>query len=407
MFVLWLRGLSCCLMVPLTILLLSLTACTSLQRKPVPIAKIEKAELVGMPGVRAWGGVVSPSLQADIVQSISQENDGAFISTVDGSINYQTLALSGGGSNGAFGAGIIYGWTRRGTRPTFKIVTGISTGALIAPFAFLGPKYDEQLKAAYTTIQTKDVFKLRGLFKIPGNESFTETDPLTGVIKEFISEGLMQDVARAHMNGRRLYIGTTAMDAQRLAVWNMGAIANSGQLNALEIFRKVLLASASIPAAFPPVYFNVEIDGQHFDEMHSDGGTITQVFFHYGILDLKAAGKSGGLKDHNKIRSKIYIIRNGKLGPEPDQIKRRLKNITSRAVDTLIKSQTIGDLFRIYTYTEQRGIAFNYVGIPEDFVLEGDEAFDPEVMKTLFDLGYRLITSGNPWHDAPPGLKLN
>lgn len=216
----------------------------------------------------------------------------------------------------------------------------------------------------------------------------------------------MQDVARAHSNGRRLYIGSTAMDAQRLAVWNMGAIAVSGQPNALEIFRKVLLASASVPAAFPPVYFDVEINGQHYDEMHTDGGTITQVFFHYGVLDLKAAGKEAGLKKHDAIRSDIYIIRNGKLGPEPEQIKRRLKNITSRAVDTLIKSQAVGDLFRIYAYSKQRPINFHYVGIPEDFMLEGDEAFDPAVMNALFDLGYQMITSGNPWYDAPPGLKL-
>jgi predicted acylesterase/phospholipase RssA len=212
----------------------------------------------------------------------------------------------------------------------FKLVTGISTGALIAPFAFLGPDYDEKLKSAYTTIESKDVFKFRSLFNIPGNESFAETDPLADMVESFITVELLRDVAKEHMRGRRLYIGTTDMDAQRLVIWNMGAIAVSERPNNLEIFQKVLLASASIPGVFPPVYFEVEVDGQRYDEMHTDGGTITQVFFHYGILDLVAAVKEGGMKTPGLVRSNIYIIRNGKLGPEPKQTPRRLKDITSR-----------------------------------------------------------------------------
>jgi hypothetical protein len=386
------------------ILFSGLTACTTLPRNPVPITKMDRAKVVGMPGVRAWGGRGSPELQADIAQSIRQEPPGMFPLGADGSINYNGLALSGGGANGAFGAGILYGWANKGTRPIFKIVTGISTGALIAPFAFLGSEYDDQLKAAYTTIESKDVFRLRSVFKMLGNESFTETGPLAGIVKKFITDELMRDVAGAHKSGRRLFIGTTDMDAQRLVIWNMGAIAVSGRSNALELFRKVLLASASIPAIFPPVYFEVEVDGQRFDEMHTDGGTITQVFFHYGILDLEAAVKEAGMRTPSLVRSKMFIIRNGKLGPEPKQTRRRLKEIAGRAVDTMIKSAAVGDLYRIYAFLNKRGIGFHYVGIPEDFVLEGDEVFDPEVMRALFDLGYKTAISGDFWQDKPPGF---
>ena len=357
-----------------------------------------------MPGIRARGGEISAELQADIVQSIRQEPPGAFPLMVDGSLNYNGLALSGGGANGAFGAGILYGWARKGTRPLFKLVTGISTGALIAPFAFLGSDYDEKLKAAYTTIESGDIFKFRSLLNIPGNESFAETDPLASLIKTFITVEFLQDVAREHMRGRRLYIGTTDMDAQRLVIWTMGAIAVSGRPNNLEIFKKVLLASASIPGAFPPVYFEVEVDGQRYDEMHTDGGTITQVFFHYGILDLKTALKEAGMKTPGLVRSRIYIIRSGKLGPEPKQTPRRLKDIMIRAVDTMIKSAAGGDLYRIYAFTQKRGIGFHYVSIPEDFVLRSEEVPDPELMRALFDFGYQTAISGDFWQDAPPGF---
>ena len=169
------------------------------------------------------------------------------------------LALSGGGQDGAFGAGILCGWTEAGTRPQFKLVTGISTGALMAPFAFLGPAYDHVLKEAYTTISDKDVYKahkplaiLLSLVNIKPLPALTENKPMEELVARLVDDKVLAEVAREHRKGRRLLIGTTQMDAQRLVIWNMGAIANSGNPQALALFRKIMVASASIPAFFPP-----------------------------------------------------------------------------------------------------------------------------------------------------------
>ncbi|MEJ2137424.1 MAG: patatin-like phospholipase family protein, partial [Desulfofustis sp.] len=343
--------------------LILLPGCTTLPRSPVPIDKMAQAEVLGISGIRAWGGQPTPSFQADIVESVHQEPAGQFPRDADGKPLYAALALSGGGSHGAFGAGVLCGWTQAGNRPTFKMVTGISTGSLIAPFAFLGPQYDEQLKGLYTTIKTVDILEKLNFLKIFRSESFAKTTPLQNLLERNIDEALLKAIVVAHNRGRRLYIGTTHMDAQRLVVWNMGLIAKSGHPEALSLFRQVLLASASIPGAFPPVMLKVEVDGKRFDEMHTDGGTTTQVFFHGGTLDVLAAGQAAGFGDKIKNRGGIYIIRNGQLSPQPEQVRRNLSTITTRAIDTMIKNTARNDLFRIYAYTLREKIDFHYVDI--------------------------------------------
>ena len=186
----------------------------------------------------------------------------------------------GGGANGAFGAGLLKGWTESGTRPAFKLVTGISTGALIAPFAFLGSGYDATLEDFYTTITTKDIYRERSYFAILFDpSSMTDTTPLQKIVAKQVDENVLAAVAQAHRQGRRLFIGTTNMEAGKLVIWDMGAIAASGKPGALELFRKVMLASAAIPVAFPPVFIPVKAAGKEYEEMHVDGGTAAQVFF--------------------------------------------------------------------------------------------------------------------------------
>ena len=354
-----------------------------------------------MSNVRAPGGSVSAHLQADIVQSIEQELPGYFAGD-NGQRKYNALALSGGGSHGAFGAGFLVGATESGYRPRFKLITGISTGALIAPFAFLGPEYDHQLKEAFTTVNTKSIMEVSA-GSIFGGESFATTGPLASLIEKYFNEEFMRAVAAAHNQGRRLYIGTTNLDTQRLIVWNIGLIANSDSPYALELMQKVILASASIPAAFPPVLIKVEADGEIYDEMHVDGGTRTQVFFYGGTLDLQAAAGSAGFGDEAYLGN-IYIIRNGRLSPEPQIIERKLMNITGRAIDTMIKSAAVSDLYRIYAFAQRENINFHYIGIPDELKFVEEEVFDPVVMNTLFDAGYKLGLSADPWEKAPPGL---
>lgn len=381
-----------------------LTGCSGLPRNPVPVEDINRAEIPGMPGVRAWGGQLNAAFQADLVASVQQEPAGVFPLDDGGYPIYHGLALSGGGSNGAFGAGILNGWTRAGTRPDFKVVTGISTGALIAPFAFLGPGYDQQLKTVYTTTRTGDILERLNIFRIIfQSEAFTRTTPLQQLIEMHFDTDFLHAVAETHNNGRRLYVGTTHMDAQTLVVWNMGAIANSGHPDALDLFQKVILASSSIPAAFPPVFIKAEVDGQRYDEMHTDGGTVTQVFFHGGTMDLSVAARTAGRTQRDGYRGTLYVIRNGKLGPEPEQVKRRLPEISGRAISTLIKFAAFNALNRIHGSTDAAHLDFRYASIPDDFEAKAGELFDPEEMKRLFELGYELGSTGSAWRDTPPG----
>lgn len=375
------------------------TGCGSLPRDPVPVDQMASAEVPGMSDVRGWGGETSPWLQEDLVQSVRDEREDTVPRNPDGSRRYNVLSISGGGAQGAFGAGLLYGWTEAGTRPKFKVVTGISTGALIAPFAFVGSEYDEELKEAFTNITSKDVFKVSAPFF--ASEAFTSTTPLAKLIARNIDEAYLARAAQTHAAGRRLYIGTTNMDAERLVVWNMGAIAASGHPDALALFRNVMLASASLPILFPPVYIAVEADGQRFDEMHVDGGVMTQVFFTGLSLDLAAVAKEHAAQAPI-LGGTVYIIRNDKLLPAPRPIDRTLLAITARAVSGMIKTMAIGDFARIYVVTKNAGGDFRYVGIPDDFVWESEEAFDRQEMRRLFEVGRELATSGSAWQDVPP-----
>jgi predicted acylesterase/phospholipase RssA len=220
------------------------------------------------------------------------------------------LAVSGGGSDGAFGAGLLVGWTARGDRPEFDIVTGVSTGALTAPFAFLGPRHDGALKEVYTKYSTDELVTKQPIRGLLGGEALANNAPLARVIASYVNEGFLQEVAHEHAPGRRLLIGTTNLDAQRPVIWDMGRIASSP--HALELFRSVLLASAAIPGVFPPVFIKVQADGQAREEMHVDGGTTNQVFL------LPTQITTGGIDAKlgiNPIR-RLYIIRNGRLDPE-------------------------------------------------------------------------------------------
>lgn len=387
--------------------LLMLPACATLPREPVPVEGIYSAVIPGMPGIRAWGGELSPEFQRDLVESVRQEQAAGLAGESGGIPEYTALALSGGGSDGAFGAGFLNGWSIAGTRPDFKLVTGISTGALIAPFAFLGSTYDEELKEVFTTMSTKDILRFNNIFKILfRSEAFASSEPLENVVAQHIDQELLQAVADRHDRGYRLYIGTTNMDAQRLSIWNMGLIATYGTAEALDLFRKIMVASASIPAAFPPVMIEVELNGRRYDEMHTDGGTVTQVFFYAGIFDLQSAAKSALGAAAKSALGDLYVIRNGQLSSEAGQIERKLAAITDRAISTMIKMAAMNNLYRIYAFTGRENVNFHYVDIPDSYVSQAEEVFDRAEMNRLFEIGYQLGLSGDAWQSEPPGLQL-
>ncbi|MCE5340302.1 MAG: patatin-like phospholipase family protein [Planctomycetaceae bacterium] len=293
------------------------------------------------------------------------------------------LALSGGGANGAFGAGVLYGWTQSGKRPQFQVVTGISTGALIAPLAFLGSNCDEELKQIYTSISDKDIFDVKGCLGFIGmlwNESYADTQPLSDLIEKTLTQEKIDAIAREHAKGRRLYVGTTYLDAQRFVVWDMGAIASSKSPKATELFRKVLLASSAFPGAFPPVCFEVAADGNMYDEMHVDGGVVTGVFCYFKPLSETGKTPNGPCN--------IYVIKNGIGAPDQKQVKRNAIRILEHSFYTMMKMQTWSDLNRIYWMARRDNAQFEYMCIPKEYVAKTKKMFDPREMKILFDIGY-------------------
>jgi predicted acylesterase/phospholipase RssA len=380
--------------------ILLLAGCTSIHRTPVPIEDFDRAVIPGMPDIRDWGDEPSAHFQEDLIQSVLDAREATGIDPTDEPIH--TLVLSGGGANGAFGAGYLNGWTEAGTRPSFKLVTGISTGALIAPYAFLGSEYDAELEEVFTSVTNKDVFKIRNPLTVFKKDSLTRTDPLAAQLKMVIDEDLLRAIADEHRKGRRLFVGTSNLDAQRLVVWNMGAIAASGRPESRDLFRKVLLASASIPVAFPPVYIEVEVDGRRFDEMHVDGGVISELFLWGAMVDIAVAKRELGTSRGNTSVPSIYIIRNSQIDPEPVQVDPTLFDIASRSMITVLKAVAMGDLIRIWTLAQRDGVDFNYTGIPPEHAETPAGEFSPQHMRRLFELGRAMALEPEPWRKEPP-----
>jgi hypothetical protein len=378
-------------------------------RHPCPVELIRNAEISGFPGVRGWWerpGDIENTLRTAVETTrkppvtIAATTDNSAATAEPGDFNI--LCMSGGGPGGAFGAGLLCGWTQAGTRPKFQWVTGISTGALISPFAFLGPEYDHVLTRLCAGISTRDVLQRRPLVSLAfGAGSLADSAPLARLIEECVDDSVVAAVAREHATGRRLLIGTTHMDAGRLVVWDMGAIASSPRPDAPALFRKVMLASASIPVALPPQYFQVEIDGRHYDEMHVDGGVVAEMFL-YGVgVDAPSIWEKANLGGRHP---RLYVIRNGYLRSPARPIRPELLSIAERAVFGLLDGKATGDVFHIYTLARRDGLEFNLAYVPENFVIELKEPFDPLAMSRLFTLGHNLARDGYPWQKAPPGL---
>jgi patatin-like phospholipase len=361
------------------------------------------AEVVAFPAVRAWGDEFSPVLQESLVQSVDQALRAHPKGWADAEGYLNILAISGGGPNGAFGAGLLNGWSASGTRPTFKLVTGVSAGALIAPFAFLGPEHDNTLKMLCTELVRKDIITLRPVVSVlSGHRPIADITPLARLLAKLMDERFLSAVGRAHQQGRRLLVGTFNLDARRLVIWDMGAIASSGKPGALELFRNVILASASIPVAFRPVYMPVEADGAQYDEMHVDGGVTAQVLFHSPTLDIRAAMEQAGMKEPPRLR--IYILRNSQFRAEYEPVEPKLLPIATRSLLSLTTADGFGDLYRIYAFSQRDGIDFNLIAIPSDYERRSKEQVDPEEMRRLFGVGLQEARSGIRWQKHPPGF---
>lgn len=386
------------------VVLLLAGCATTAMRDAVPLALLDQASVKGIPDARFWGDAVSSGLDRSLSTRIDQiiATRGIAELKPGTSVDVSFLALSGGGGDGAFGAGLLNGWTAHGNRPDFEIVTGVSTGALLAPFAFLGSAYDEQVKQMYTNVSTKQLASAQVLSALFGGDAVADNSNLAAQIERYLTRDVFDAIAVEHSRGRRLFVATTNLDAERQVIWDMGAIAAAGTGEALVLFRRVLLASAAVPGIFSPVRLTVNADGRTYEELHVDGGTTGQVFFLpvNAVLSDYARGRI-----NLKVRRHLYVVRNTKVAPQWMKVEGKAFSIVERSLATLTKNQGVGDLYKLYVEARRQDIDFNYAAIPPTFDRVSREPFDTDYMQALFAMGLELGRHGYPWSKTPPGLE--
>ena len=382
----------------LTALLLALfvlAGCGSINRlDPPPLAATPSLPILGIDNARFWPDAETEPLLREVRQLRERQAAAAGPRQVPPARNF--LALSGGGDNGAFGAGLLVGWTASGRRPLFDVVTGISAGALIAPFAFLGPDYDPQLREVFTEVAPHDVIRMGSMLRaVLFGEALADTTPLYRLIERHVNAEMLSAIATEYGRGRLLLIGTTNLDLGRPVLWNIGAIAASGHPRALELFRRILLASASIPGAFPPVLVDVDVEGRAYQEMHVDGGATIQMFLYPPTVSLTA---SRGRRSQTERTA--WVVRNGRLDTEWSSTNRSILGIASRSAATLLHFSAVNDIARIFLTTQRDGVQFRLAYIGPEFDAPRAEPFDTAFMRALFDYGYRQGLEGNRWRDS-------
>jgi predicted acylesterase/phospholipase RssA len=367
----------------------------------VPEPLTERASIRGIPYARVWlDGELTPFIESvlrDGRRELEALRSAGKPTTPLPPVH--ALAISGGGDAGAFAAGILCGWTASGNRPEFKVVTGISAGALIAPFAFLGAEYDEVVRTVATSAGPDDIHRRRNTLLGLASDGMASTEPLAKIVARSITPEILEAVAREYAKGRVLQIGTTNIDAGRQVTWNMGEIASSNAPGALDLFRQVMIASTCIPGVVSPEMIDVEVDGKHYQEMHVDGGVISQVFL-YPTSFLNELRRTTGKPLDREFHA--YVIRNGRLKPDWSHTKRRTLDIGGRAISALVHTQGINDVHKLYQIASNDKVDFNLAYIGEEFNVRHSQIFDTAYMRRLYEYGYQVATEGRQWHKVPP-----
>ncbi len=371
------------------VLIIAAAGCSSLPRQPFTASEQAIAQIPGIPGARYWADAAGE----DIRNAIKMPS--LFVAAKRiGSLN--VLALSGGSSNGAYGAGVLNGLSARNERPKYVLVTGVSAGALIAPFAFLGPDYDEALTRAWTSGLAASLGEGGILTLLFSQDS--RRAALYDLVSSFVDEALLRRIAAEHRLGRRLLVVTTNLDAQRPVVWDLGTIAASGNPKALELIRNILTASASIPGAFAPTLIEVEANGTRFSELHVDGGATLQVFtIPEAILARgETAKRPLGLPIH------FFVVINNRLKPEFEVVEGSTAAVLTRSLASLIKSHARATLVATQEFARDHDIDFNLTYIGDDFPPELTPSFETDYMRKVFHYGYEKAASGHSWQKQIP-----
>lgn len=358
----------------------------------------EKANVPNVPGARFWADEAPKDLKkayAEHLQGVPKL--GASAPQINGRMQIDVLALSGGGSDGAFGAGVLTGWTARGDRPEFEHVTGVSAGSIIAPFAYLGPKYDPQLREIWTEYKTDELVVPQIVNGLLGGQALTDTGPLRKLVAKYIDREFLIKVANEYQRGRLLTVGTTNLDAKRPVVWNMGAIARHyDNPEAVQLFRDVIVASAAIPGLFPPVNIKVKVDGKVYDEMHVDGGVTRQIY----VTPVNLPFQAFDVLYPKPPNRRLYLVHNGKMSAQFGAVEPNTFQIAGESISALMLYQHKGDNYRIYRMAKDAGADFNSIAVPADFNHASKEKFDLEYQRALYEEGIRL-GKAKEWRKKP------
>jgi hypothetical protein len=316
------------------------------------------------------------------------------------------LALSGGVVAAPFAAGALVGWSETGTRPTFDVVTGISSGALIGAYAYLGPKYDERLQRLLLTLTTSDIIKIQPLRSMKREGAFGNMKPAEALIRRETDEVFMADIRQAHAEGRRFFVGTMELRTKRFVIWDIGAIASSGRADADELVRKILLASMSWPGFTPPVPFNVVVNGHAYEEEHCDGGMVAMAFVRL------ASGATWPeqpalAKPELPAGTNLYVLPCRKLYADPKEVKKRALPRFATAISGTLEALTRSDILGLYAFCMATGTRFHMLPLPQDFQSSTTSVAEsyPKEAPQLFQLGHDTATQGPPWRLTPPGAE--
>ena len=380
---------------------LGVSGCALPRREPaLTVAQSERVLVLGIPNARFMPSDVA-RLQEEFIAAAQREIESRRRAGQPATLApAEMLAISGGGDDGAFGAGLLVGWTARGDRPTFKEVTGVSTGALSAPFAFLGSAYDPELREVYTETTARSVFRPRGALAAIFADAMGDTTPLRKTVARLVDERLVQRIAEEYGKGRLLLILTANLDAGQECIWNIGAIAASGNPGARDLIVRILMASSAIPAVFPPMMIDLDVDGQHRQEMHADGGVFAQLFTYPPAIDVAQATKMAGAAGRQRD---TYIIRNSRLVSAQANVKRRTLPIAGRAVALMVGTSGVNDMIRIYALASRDHVGYHLAYIDDDFTEPYKGPFDQTYMRSLFQYGFDRARAGVEWKDKPPG----
>ncbi|WP_374515004.1 patatin-like phospholipase family protein [Brevundimonas sp.] len=360
-------------------LAIGLAGCGTLSRPPDGVLRLTEVEVVPTsdPRIRASDADRLERLVAELADRLQDEEPAS------------VLALSGGGANGAWGAGVLAGWSDTGQRPDFAVVTGVSTGALTAPFAFLGPAWDDRLEAAYTDGAAQGLISWRSFAALFAPSLFSPAD-LRELVEQHVTPELLVAIAAEHARGRRLLVATTDLDAQETVIWDMGVVATQGGPQGLALFREILVASASIPGVFPPVLIaGLDEQGRVVQTMHVDGG-VNAPFL--GVPE----GLLSWTPEPSTLRGSFYVMVNGQLRRTPRVTGGRLRDILERSFDSASKAMLRSQLLATAEFAHRTGMPLHVAAMPVELEASSLD-FDRDSMRRLFEAGRRAGAGGDAW----------